>query len=96
VGEAFIHQLTQLFGPDAMSPRMVSVFDWSRERYTSPSFPSPEATAFTYGAAEFQSALAGRIYWASTETAVVNAGHIEGAILAGLRVATQLTDNRDH
>ncbi|MFI9843623.1 FAD-dependent oxidoreductase [Nonomuraea sp. NPDC051941] len=32
-------------------------------------------------------ALAGRLHWASTETATDHAGHVEGALLAGERAA---------
>ncbi|MFD8533974.1 FAD-dependent oxidoreductase [Streptosporangium canum] len=32
-------------------------------------------------------ALAGRLHWASAETATSHAGHVEGALLAGEQVA---------
>ncbi|WP_285031697.1 NAD(P)/FAD-dependent oxidoreductase [Mycolicibacterium sp. lyk4-40-TYG-92] len=90
-GDAFIDQLTQLFGPDAGQPRTVHVLDWSRERYTSPPQPCAEATVANHGANEFQSPIMRRIHWASTETATAHAGHSDGAIQAGEQVAKRLT-----
>lgn len=96
VGEEFVSQLARLFGVQATSPRSVHVCDWSKERYTSPSQPSPHAGISPYGAEAFQRAIGGRIHWASTETAAAYAGHMEGAIIAGRRVANKLNGGRGH
>ena len=71
-------------------PRRIHVTDWSREGYTSPRVPSPRASTATYGHPLFQQAVAGRIHWASTETATDYAGHIEGAIRAGTQAARSI------
>jgi monoamine oxidase len=84
---AFIGQLTRLFGPQAASPLQVHVVDWSRERWTSPTNPSPRASTATYSHPQLQEPLLGRLHWASTETAPAYAGHIEGAIRAGAYAA---------
>lgn len=90
IGHAFAQQLIRLFGPVAGSPR-IHVIDWSQERYTSPAAPSPRASTNPYGHPLFQQPVAGRIHWASTETATDFAGHIEGAIRAGAHAARTIT-----
>lgn len=90
-GEKFTDQISRIFGPDVPRPSAVHICDWSRERYTSPPQPSPEATPLNHGAKEFQTTVMDRIHWASTETAISNAGHIEGAVRAGLRIAELLS-----
>ena len=87
IGNAFGDQLRRLFGAGASTPRQIHVVDWSRERYTSPKAPFPNATTRTYGHALFQEPVAGRVHWASTETSPEYAGHIEGAIRAGAHAA---------
>ncbi|MBW3640986.1 MAG: FAD-dependent oxidoreductase [Actinobacteria bacterium] len=87
IGNAFGDQLRRLFGAAASVPRQIHVVDWSRERYTSPTAPSPHTTTRTYGHALFQEPVAGRVHWASTETSAEYAGHIEGAIRAGAHAA---------
>lgn len=87
VAGAFCDQLGRLFGQAASLPRRVHVVDWSRERFTSPQAPSPHATTRTYGHELFHEPVAGRVHWASTETSAEYAGHIEGAIRAGVRAA---------
>jgi monoamine oxidase len=91
IADAFIHQLEHLFGVQAASPLHVYVHDWSREAYTTPREPSPRGTTRTFGHPIFQRAmLDGRLSWASTETATAYAGHIEGALRAGLDAAQRL------
>jgi monoamine oxidase len=90
IAAAFRGQLTRLFGPAAAAPRAVHVIDWSRETRTSPRAPSPAASTATYGHPLFRQPVAGRIHWASTETAPDYAGHIEGAIRAGTWAARSI------
>lgn len=92
IGGAFGEQLCRLFGAGAPAPRRIHVVDWSRERHTSPRAPSPHATTGTYGHAVFQEPIAGRVHWASTETATEYAGHIEGALRAGASAAARVSD----
>ncbi|MDK3258825.1 flavin monoamine oxidase family protein [Blastococcus capsensis] len=91
IATAFGHQLARLFGPAAADPRHIHALDWSRELHTSPRAPSPRASTATYGHPLFQQPVAGRIHWASTETAPDHAGHIEGAIRAGTQAARTIT-----
>lgn len=89
IEHAFVDQLARLFGPRAGRPREVHLVDWSRERFTQPA-AEPGGTSAGFGAPEFQEAIAGRIHWASTETATAYAGHVEGAVLAGLAAAERI------
>lgn len=85
-------QLAEIFGDDAPRPTEILISDWSAEQDTSP--PGAEQlTAYeTFGDPRFRTpALDGRLHWASTETAEVNPGHIEGAIQAGERAAAAVT-----
>lgn len=90
IASEFTGQLARLFGSEAARPMSVHSCDWSKERYTSPAEPSPFAAVSTYGAEEFHTPIAGRIHWASTETATSYAGHLEGAIHAGAQSADQI------
>ncbi|OFI39507.1 hypothetical protein BIU82_00020 [Arthrobacter sp. SW1] len=87
IAEAFRDQLVHLFGEEAATPQSIHVTDWSREEYTTPAAPSPGAGTYNYGHPVFREAVGGRLHWASTETADEFAGHLEGAISAGLRAA---------
>ncbi len=87
VGAAFTEQLGRLFGPAGATAVRVDVADWSRERWTTPRRPSPQGSTGSYGHPLFQQAVAGRLHWASTETATQYAGHIEGALRAGSQAA---------
>lgn len=87
MGEAFVAQLVRLFGRAAAHPKSLYLADWSRESVTTPKSPSPLASTETYGHPVFQVPFLGRLHWASTETAPAFAGHIEGAIEAGMRAA---------
>ncbi|SNR92467.1 Flavin containing amine oxidoreductase [Blastococcus mobilis] len=91
IGAAFSGQLVRLFGPAAAEPRALHVTNWSQERYTSPQAPSLRASTDRYGHPLFQQLVGGRIHWASTETATDYAGHIEGAIRAGIQAARSIT-----
>lgn len=90
IGNAFVHQLGRMFGAPALTPREVHVLDWSREPFTCPHDDGPARHTSTYGAQVFQQAAAGRIHFASTETATSHAGHIEGAIRAGVDAARRV------
>lgn len=86
---ALIEQLVAMFGVDAASPIELLVQDWRDDPYTSP----PDVTSLTdYGTFGHplyaQPAFDGRLHWASTETATVNPGHVEGALQAAHRAAT--------
>lgn len=86
----FIEQLMNLFGPAAAGFSEVHLQDWSQEAYTMPEALQPGASTASYGAAEFQHPVGDRIYLASTETAPVYAGHIEGAIRVGKTAARRV------
>jgi len=83
IGTAFVTQLTRLLGAPAANPRAVHVVEWSRERHTMPARPRWTHPMAGFGSPVFREPVAGRVLFASTETAPAFAGHIEGAILAG-------------
>ena len=87
IAEAFTAQLTRVFGADAARPSRVVAVDWSLDPDTVPASPHPDRSTAHYGAAAYQEPVGGRLHWASTETATEYAGHVEGAIRAGLRAA---------
>ncbi|MEY3734508.1 MAG: hypothetical protein RL347_1867 [Actinomycetota bacterium] len=92
IADAFVRQLQHLFGGQAASPLHVYVQDWSREEYTNPARLSPRASTRNFGHPIFQQTmLDGRLSWASTETATAYAGHIEGALRAGLDAAERIS-----
>lgn len=89
-----ILQLEVLFGSEASSPDEVLVANWSTDRYTSLARGLHPASPATYGHPIFQADTRAdvRLFWASTETAIAFAGHVEGAIRAGLRAAEALLE----
>ena len=88
IADVFRAQLARLFGEHAYGPREIIVMDWANERHTTPTQRSPGASTAGFGHRFFQEAAAGgRIHWASTETDDAYAGHVEGALRAGMRAA---------
>ncbi|MFI6735235.1 flavin monoamine oxidase family protein [Nonomuraea sp. NPDC050451] len=86
--QAVIDQLTGLFGPAAARPEALHVQDWSTEHWTSPPGVQRLTDYSLFGHARYQQpSLNGRLHWASTETAVGYAGHVEGALAGGERAA---------
>lgn len=86
-----VAQLVELFGPHAAAPAEVLVADWRAERDTVPPVAAAGTAMATYGHPHYQQPLgAGRIHWASTETAPVAPGHIEGALAAAERAAAAI------
>ncbi|WP_306317477.1 MULTISPECIES: FAD-dependent oxidoreductase [unclassified Streptomyces] len=86
--EAVTAQLAQLFGPAAAHPRALHVRNWSAEHWTAPSTVHHLTDRSLFGHSVYQRpSLGGRLHWASTETATMSAGHIEGALTAGERAA---------
>lgn len=94
VEKAYRQQLIRLFGDNASNPVEVLVMDWSREPYTAPNTPDAAASTVWFGHDLYQRAdFQGRLHWASTETASYFAGHIEGALLGGLRAAQNVRES---
>lgn len=84
--DGVLEQLDKLFGPDAPAPSDVRIVDWRDEPFTAPEGADRLHVYETYGHPLFQSpACAGRLHWASTETARDVPGHIEGALSAAAR-----------
>ncbi|MEM8706478.1 MAG: NAD(P)/FAD-dependent oxidoreductase [Actinomycetota bacterium] len=84
-------QLTELFGPGHPEPLGITIVDWSEERATTPPGAAALTDYGTYGHRAYQQpALDGRLHWASTETAPVHPGHIDGALAAAERAATHI------
>ncbi|GAA1727880.1 NAD(P)/FAD-dependent oxidoreductase [Brachybacterium phenoliresistens] len=93
IASVFQDQLIRLFGTDAARPREVRTADWSAERFTQPRRTADVGTG-TFGHPAFQRPVHDRIHWAATETAPAYAGHLEGAILAGLHAAEAIRSRR--
>ncbi|ANH39226.1 Putrescine oxidase [Nocardioides dokdonensis FR1436] len=85
-------QLARLFGARAADPRRVTIQDWSRERWTSPTTAAAGAPDHSlFGHPVFQEpTLEGRLHWASTETSPAFAGHVEGALVAAERTVDRI------
>jgi monoamine oxidase len=84
-------QMREIFGPSALEPVEIVVQDWSRERFTSPPGVASLGSSEGFGHKVFQEATGhGRLHWASTETATVAPGHIEGAIAAAHRAVNAI------
>lgn len=90
-----VAQLVEIFGPAAGSPTEIVVKDWRTDRDTVPqgSTPlAPMAPMATYGHPGYQQPTGdGRLHWASTETATISPGHIEGALAAAERAVDAIT-----
>ncbi len=85
---ALIEQLVAMFGDDAASPVELIVQDWRADPHTSPPHVASLTDYGTFGHPLYaEPALDGRLHWASTETATVNPGHVEGALQAAHRAA---------
>jgi len=84
-----LDQLVAIFGPEAANPVEVVIYDWRDEEYTSPPGVEELQAYQTFGHPRFAvPQFGGRMHWASTETAISYAGHIEGALAAADRAAT--------
>ncbi|MGP0225263.1 flavin monoamine oxidase family protein [Paenarthrobacter sp. NCHU4564] len=94
IERTYRQQLIRLFGGKASNPVEVLIMDWSRERYTTPRKPDLAASTAWFGHELYQRGdFQGRLHWASTETAPYFAGHIEGALIAGLRAARNVRES---
>ncbi|WP_268744071.1 MULTISPECIES: flavin monoamine oxidase family protein [Candidatus Microthrix] len=83
---AFAEQLTALFGPKAAQPAQVLVVDWGQQPFTAPTRLGHTNRYDLYGSPHLtKPSWAGRLHWASTETATTAPGHIEGALAAAER-----------
>ncbi len=92
ISQAFIVQLNRLFKNEMPSPSEIHIVNWAKQRFTSQEQSLAVATG-TFGDSRFQNPLLGRIHWASTETALEFAGHMEGALRAGSSAAKRIMDN---
>lgn len=86
-----LDQLVRLFGIRAATPVRVVVQDWSRQPYTAPAEVTDGGDHGLFGHPLYaRPAMDGRLHWASTETAPISPGHIEGALAAAERAATNV------
>jgi monoamine oxidase len=88
-----LEQLRALFGDLAAEPQHLWIHDWREEA----TIAHPGAIGLgdyrTYGHHRYQHpALGGRLHWASTETAPVAPGHIEGALAAAERAVGAIVE----
>ncbi len=89
---AVLDCLTRYFGPAAGKPIEYVERDWSVEEYSRGCYGAvfPAGTWVSCGSAIRDPV--GRIHWAGTETAIVNAGYIAGAVRSGERVAAEVLE----
>ncbi|MGI9538983.1 MAG: flavin monoamine oxidase family protein [Miltoncostaeaceae bacterium] len=86
--EAIVRQLVEIFGDAAGAPLTVEIHDWRDGEWTAPPGVERLRALQLVGHPEFRRPLMdGRRHWASTETAEVHPGHIEGALAAASRAA---------
>ncbi|MGI9577723.1 MAG: flavin monoamine oxidase family protein [Microthrixaceae bacterium] len=86
-----LDQLRALFGELAAEPLHLWIHDWRAESTIVHTGTRGLADYTTYGHDRYQRpALDGRLHWASTETAPVAPGHIEGALAAAERAAATI------
>lgn len=89
-----VAQLVEVFGPEAANPEEVVVKDWRAEPHTTPPDAADLSAYQAYGHPAFQEpAGGGRVHWASTETATVAPGHIEGALAAAERAVAAILNS---
>lgn len=86
-------QLTSIFGEAAAQPQAVYLQDWSQEPFTASvldqqAIPSHPEYGFALDLGE---AWQGKVDFISTESATGNGGLVEGALEAGLRFASGIT-----
>ena len=92
--EKVIAALVRLFGPGAGEPLGYEDNDWTLEPWTHGYVGAMGPGVMTrFGAALREPC--GRIHWASTETSVEWPGCIEGALLAGVRAAGEVSRRRN-
>jgi monoamine oxidase len=92
-----VAQLVELFGRRAADPTEVVVKDWRADHHTVPPVTAAGTAMSTYAHPHYQQPAGnGRIHWASTETAPVAPGHIEGAIAAAERTVRAIIGTPTH
>ncbi len=89
--DAVTAQLTELFGAQAKTPRSVLIKDWSKSEFTSPPGVFQLNDYQLFGSQVLRdSHFDGRLYFASTETAIDSPGHVQGAFSAAHRTAKSI------
>ena len=88
--QVFLDALTQRFGPKAAKPMHIIEQDWSAEPWSLGAMMAAfrPGVLTTYGPALRQPA--GRLHWASTESATFMHGMIDGAVRSGERAAVEV------
>ncbi len=82
--------LTAYFGPKAAKPLEYVERDWCAEEYSRGCYGAVFPAGTWVGCGSAIREPVGRIHWAGTETAEVNAGYIDGAVRSGERVAAEV------
>lgn len=90
---AVLADLTALFGPQAANPTGYFEKEWTNEPWISGCVGSRAPGLLTqYTDADRRPV--GRIHWAGTETATVNQGYFDGAVIAAERAAAEVVARR--
>jgi monoamine oxidase len=86
---AVLHELSKLYGPEALKPKGYLEFSWVTERWTR---GCPVSVLGPGTLVDFGPALrrpVGRIHWAGTETSTFWNGYLDGAVRSGERAARE-------
>ena len=88
---AVTEQLSELFGPEARTPRSLLMKDWSNSEFTSPPSVDKLNNYQLFGSPLLREAhFDGRLFLTSTETSADSPGHIQGAFSAARRTAKSI------
>lgn len=89
---AVLANFTELFGPEAGSPRDYFETDWPAERWSRGGPVGIYGPGVLSGFGPALRVPTGRIHWAGTETATFWNGYMDGAVRSGERAAREVLD----
>ena len=88
--ELVLSGLAKFFGPRALEPAEYVERDWATEEWSRGCYGGRFGTGVWTGYGEALREPVGRIHWASTETAEVWNGYMDGAVRSGERAAREV------
>lgn len=93
--DAVVAAFTRLFGARARHPRAYLDKDWSGDPFSGGGYSAVLAPGTWTGYGHALRAPVGRLHWASTETATIWSGYIDGAIRSGEHAADEILRAED-
>lgn len=85
-----LDQLAALFGEQAKSPKTLVIHNWADEAWTRGCPVDSPPPGVLAGRADALRTPHRLVHWAGTETAIRNAGYLDGAVSAGERAAEEV------